>query len=469
MSKMKIQEINQKKNSYRSFLLLVTMSSHFLNPFMGSAINVALKQIGTDFSMSAVGLSWVTMSYLLSGAVFLVPFGKIGDMIGRRKIFLFGTLFFAITTLLCGFSTDASSLIIFRLLQGISSAMMISTNMALIISAFPPEKRGKVIGLNVTSVYVGSSVAPVIGGLLTDALGWRSIFYINGIAALCIAFLIIWKIPKEMPIPIKERFDFKGSLIYMLSISALMYGFSKLPSPHAITLTIAGVLGLLLFMRSQLKTETPMLNMRLFSQNRVFALSNLSALINYAATFAISFMLSLYLQYAKGMEAREAGMILIAQPTLMAIVASFSGRLSDKMNPRILAALGMGISTIGLFILSFISQETSIGYIIFGLIVLGFGFGLFSSPNTNVVMSSVDKKIYGTASAILATMRSTGMMFSMAIAALSMHLFLGNAKINIQNVPDFISSTKVVFVIFTLLCFVGVFLSLIKKKTTVHP
>ena len=445
------------------------MSSHFLNPFMGSAVNIALKQIGTDFSMSAVGLSWVTMSYLLSGAVFLVPFGKIGDMIGRRKIFLFGTLLFAITTLLCGFSTDASSLIVFRLLQGISSAMMISTNMALIISAFPPEERGKVIGLNVTSVYVGSSVAPVIGGLLTDALGWRSIFYINGIAALCIALLIIWKIPKELPNPIKERFDFKGSLIYMLSISALMYGFSKLPSPHAIGLTIAGVLGLLLFMRTQLKTETPVLNVRLFSQNRVFALSNLSALINYAATFAISFMLSLYLQYAKGMEAREAGMILIAQPTLMAIVASFSGRLSDKMNPRILAALGMGISTIGLLILSFISQETSIGYIIFGLIVLGFGFGLFSSPNTNVVMSSVDKKIYGTASAILATMRSTGMMFSMAIAALSMHLFLGNAKINIQNVPDFISSTKVVFVIFTLLCFGGVFLSLIKKKTTVHP
>ena len=469
MSKMKIQKTNSGKNANRSILLLATMSSHFLNPFMGSAVNIALKQIGTDFSMSAVGLSWVTMSYLLSGAVFLVPFGKIGDMIGRRKIFLFGTLLFAITTLLCGFSTDASSLIIFRLLQGISSAMMISTNMALIISAFPPEERGKVIGLNVTSVYVGSSVAPVIGGLLTDSMGWRSIFYINGIAALCIAWLIIWKIQKEMPNPIKERFDFKGSLIYMLSISALMYGFSKLPSPHAIALTIAGVLGLLLFMRSQLKTETPMLNMRLFSQNRVFALSNLSALINYAATFAISFMLSLYLQYAKGMEAREAGMILIAQPTLMAIVASFSGRLSDKMNPRILAALGMGISTIGLFILSFISQETSIGYIIFGLIVLGFGFGLFSSPNTNVVMSSVDKKIYGTASAILATMRSTGMMFSMAIAALSMHLFLGNAKINIQNVPDFISSTKVVFVIFTLLCFVGVFLSLIKKKTTVHP
>lgn len=457
--------INQNlgNNTNRTFLLVATMSSHFLNPFMGSAVNIALKQIGSDFSMSAVGLSWVTMSYLLSSAIFLVPFGKIGDMFGRRKIFLFGTLLFAITTLLCGFSTDASSLIVFRLLQGISSAMMISTNMALIISAFPPEERGKVIGLNVTSVYVGSSVAPVIGGLLTDSLGWRSIFYINGIAALFIALLIIWKIQKEIPNPIKERFDFRGSVIYMLSISSLMYGFSKLPSLHAIVLTLAGVLGLLLFIRTQLKTETPVLNVRLFSQNRVFALSNLSALINYAATFAISFMLSLFLQYAKGMEAREAGMILIAQPTLMAIVASFSGRLSDKMNPRILAALGMGISTLGLLILSFISQDTSIGYIIFGLIVLGFGFGLFSSPNTNVVMSSVDKKIYGTASATLATMRSTGMMFSMAIAALSMHLFLGNAKITVQNVPDFITSTQIVFIIFTILCFIGVFLSLSKN------
>lgn len=457
--------INQNlgNNTNRTFLLVATMSSHFLNPFMGSAVNIALKQIGSDFSMSAVGLSWVTMSYLLSSAIFLVPFGKIGDMVGRRKIFLYGTLLFAITTLLCGFSTDASSLIVFRLLQGISSAMMISTNMALIISAFPPEERGKVIGLNVTSVYVGSSVAPVIGGLLTDALGWRSIFYINGIGALLIALLIIWKIQKEIPNPIKERFDFRGSVIYMLSISSLMYGFSKLPSLHAIVLTLAGVLGLLLFIRTQLKTETPVLNVRLFSQNRVFALSNLSALINYAATFAISFMLSLFLQYAKGMEAREAGMILIAQPTLMAIVASFSGRLSDKMNPRILAALGMGISTLGLLILSFISQDTSIGYIIFGLIVLGFGFGLFSSPNTNVVMSSVDKKIYGTASATLATMRSTGMMFSMAIAALSMHLFLGNAKITVQNVPDFIISTQIVFIIFTILCFIGVFLSLSKN------
>lgn len=466
---MNLQQQQSGKNTNRTILLLLTMSSHFLNPFMGSAINVALKQIGLDFSMSAVGLSWISMSYLLSAAVFLVPFGKVGDMIGRRQIFFYGTILFAITSILCGFAKDAQLLIIFRLLQGISSAMMISTNMALIIAAYPPQDRGKVIGLNVTAVYVGSSIAPVIGGLLTDTLGWRSIFIIIGIAAIIIAFLIGTKIQKEEVKPEKEKFDIKGSLVYMFSISMLMYGFSKLPSLHAIILTILGILGFVLFIKMQLKTKNPVLNVKLFSQNRVFALSNFSAFINYAATFAISFMLSLYLQYAKGMEAREAGLILIAQPTLMAIVASFSGRLSDKKNPRHLAALGMGISMLGLFILTFINQDTTILYIIFGLIVLGFGFGLFSAPNTNVVMSSVDNKIYGIASATLATMRSTGMMFSMAIAALTMHIFLGDAKINIQNVPYFITSTKVVFIIFTILCFIGVFFSLAKKKMPQHP
>jgi len=214
----------------------------------------------------------------------------------------------------------------------------------------------------------------------------------------------------------------------------------------------------------ELKTTFPVLDMKLFSENRVFAFSNLSALINYAATFALSFMLSLYLQYVKGMEAREAGLILIAQPVMMAIMASFSGRLSDKKDARVIAAIGMGLSAIGLLILSFISADTSILYLVVGLVILGTGFGLFSSPNTNVIMSSVDKKVYGTASATLATMRNTGMMVSMAIASLTIHLMLGNAAIDQHNLPQFVLSTKIVFIIFTVLCFAGVFTSLRKNK-----
>lgn len=460
----KLQDKTPKKSL--NFLLIVTMSSHFLNPFMGSSINLALKQIGLDFSMSAVGLSWVTMSYLLSSAILLVPFGKLGDLYGRRKMLLIGIIGFAITTLMCSLSFDPISLISFRLLQGVFSAMMVSNNMALIISTYPPEQRGKVIGLNVSAVYVGSSLAPIIGGLLTDSLGWRSIFYIISFLSLLISIVIVTKVPKEQISKVKEKFDYLGSMVFMIAISMLMYGFSKLPIPSAIILTALGMIGLILFVWIELKVTHPVLDVRIFSQNRVFALSNISALINYSSTFALTFMLSLYLQFVLGLNAHKAGMILIAQPAMMAIVASFSGRLSDKKNPRFLAAAGMTICMIGLFILSFIHQGTSLTFIVIGLTILGFGFGLFSSPNTNVVMSSVDKKIYGTASATLATMRSTGMMFSMAIASLSMHLFLGNQKINPSNIPDFINSTKIVFIIFTILSFLGVFLSLAKRKVT---
>lgn len=448
---------------------MVTMSSHFLNPFMGSSINLALKQIGVEFSMSAVGLSWISMSYLLSSAIFLVPFGKLGDLYGRRKILIIGLIGFSVTTLLCSLAFSPITLITFRLLQGIFSAMMVSNNMALIISSYPPEQRGKVIGLNVSSVYVGSSLAPIIGGFLTDTLGWRSIFYIISVLSLMITIVLMTKVPKEKSTEVKERFDYWGSAIFMIAISFLMYGFSKLPVPNAIVLTLLGLIGLGVFVWVELKTETPVLNVRLFAENRVFTLSNISALINYASTFAITFMLSLYLQFVMGLDAYKAGLVLIAQPVMMALVASFSGRLSDRKNPRYLAAIGMAISMLGLFTLTFIHQNSSLLFIVIGLAVLGFGFGLFSSPNTNVVMSSVDKKIYGTASAILATMRSTGMMFSMAIASLSMHLFLGNQKINPTNMSDFMNSTRTVFIIFSILSFIGVFFSLAKRKVQNNP
>jgi EmrB/QacA subfamily drug resistance transporter len=448
----------------KTILLVATMATHFFNPFMGAAVNVALKKIGTEFSMSAVGLSWVSMSYLLASVIFLVPFGKLGDTWGRTRMFLYGTIFFAITTLSCAFVTDSTLLITMRFMQGIASAMMTATLMALVISAFPPEKRGKVIGLNVSAVYIGSSLAPMVGGFITDALNWRSLFIINASASTLIAILIIWKLNKEWSETVKEKFDFKGTLLYMISISMLMYGCSKIPELYAVILTLAGLAGLFVFAKVELKTQFPVLNIRLFTENRVFALSNLSALINYAATFSMSFMLSLYLQYVKGMQAREAGLVLVAQPIIMAIVASFSGRLSDKKNPRILAALGMGISAFGLLILSFISSDTTTIYILGGLMVLGIGFGLFSSPNTNVVLGSVDKRVYGTASAILGTMRSTGMMFSMAIASLTIHWFLGKSQINVNNLPQFITSTKIVFAVFTILCFIGVYTSLVKAK-----
>jgi len=458
--------LENKDNSQlnKAVLLAVTMTSNFFNPLMGAAVNVALPNIGIEFSLDAVMLSWITMAYLLASAVFLVPLGKIGDMWGRKKMFLLGNIFFGLATILCAAADSGYSLIIGRLLQGVGSAMMFSTSMAIVISAFPVSERGKVIGLNVSAVYVGLSVSPILGGVLTQTLGWRSLFIINAVVSLLVSIAIIIKIKAEWKENENDKFDWFGAIIYIPSMTALMFGFSKLPTPLATFFTAAGIVGLIIFVMMELKHPFPLLNMKLFFENRVFGSSNLSAFINYAATFAVSFILSLYLQYSKHLSPKDAGMILIAQPVLMAVTAIFSGRLSDKISPRLLASSGMAICVVGMALLSFIEADTSYIYLITALGILGFGFGLFSSPNTNMVMSSVTRNYYGIASATLSTIRAHGMMFSMAIASLSIHLFVGNQKINDLNVGSFIHSSKFVFVIFTILCVAGIFLSFISVK-----
>jgi len=459
MNSLKNNEVN------KIVLLAVTMTSNFFNPLMGAAVNIALPDISKEYSLDAVAMSWITMSFLLASAIFLLPFGKIADMLGRKKIFLYGNIIFLIATLMCAFSYSGYSLIFSRIMQGIGSAMLFSTTMAIVISAFPANERGKVIGLNVAAVYVGLSVAPILGGFLTQTLGWRSLFFLNAIVSFFIIIAIVFKIKAEWIEAKNEKFDWLGTLIYMPSMAALMYGFSKLPTPIGIFFTVSGLVGMIAFIMAEFKSPFPVLNMKLFFENKIFASSNLSAFINYAATFAVSFVLSLYLQYARHLSPKEAGMVLITQPILMALVAIFSGRLSDKVNPRWLASSGMLISVAGLFMLAFIEKETSNSYIVVALAILGFGFGLFSAPNTNMIMSSVEKKFYGIASATVSTMRSTGMMFSMAIASLSVHLFVGEHKISDANIESFIHSSKVIFIVFTLLCIIGVFSSFVGKKT----
>jgi MFS family permease len=229
-------------------------------------------------------------------------------------------------------------------------------------------------------------------------------------------------------------------------------------------LTVLGLAGFLAFIYIELKLAYPVMNIHLFKNNRVFAFSNLAALINYAATFAITFILSLYLQYIKGLTPKEAGTLLVTQPLVMMVVASFSGRMSDRHDPRILSSTGMAVITVGLIFLSFLDDATVTMYIIGSLVILGTGFGLFSSPNTNSIMSAVEKKFLGVASATVGTMRLTGQMVSMGIATMVMNVFIGNAKIIPSNHYLFIHSTRVIFVLFSFLCFIGVFASLARGK-----
>jgi MFS family permease len=261
-----------------------------------------------------------------------------------------------------------------------------------------------------------------------------------------------------------EKFDLSGSVIYGLSLPALMYGFTLLPATSGVWLTLIGLLGLVAFVRWEIGRESPVLDMNLFKGNTVFAFSSLAALINYAATFGVGFLLSLYLQYTKGLTPQQAGTILICQPIVMALCSPIAGRLSDKIEPRVVASIGMGFTMIALFLFSFLTQDTNIGFVIVSLIVIGFGLALFSSPNTNAIMSSVEKRSYGVAAATVGTMRLTGQMLSMGIAMLVFAVYIGRAEITPENYPAFLRSAKTAFTIFTVVCFGGIFASLARGK-----
>jgi len=458
--------MKERSPATKRLILLSIVITSFINPFLGAAINIALPAISAEFSLGAVGMSWVSMAFLLSSAVFLVPLGKLADIRGRKRIFFLGNLIITISSLLCALSPSGALLITFRVIQGIGSAMVFGTGIAIITSVYPPGERGKAIGITVTSVYIGLSLAPFLGGILTQYLGWRSIFYAT-IPFEVLVLWIIWRyIREEWADARGEKFDWPGSIVYLFSMSAFMFGFSKLPETSAIILATAGLFGLVGFVVLEIKVKYPVFNIRLLASNRLFAFSNLAALINYATTFAITFLLSLYLQYILGLSPRDAGMILITQPVLMAIVASISGRLSDRYDPRILASAGMGIITGGLIMLSFLSANSSLSYLVVILAIVGFGFGMFSSPNTNAIMGSVDKKYLGIASATVGTMRLTGQMMSMGIATLILQLFIGNSPISLQNSAEFLSSMRTTFVVFVVLCIVGLFASLARGRSS---
>jgi len=449
----------------RRLILLLIVITSFINPFLGAAINIALPTIGDEFGLGAIGMSWIAMAFLLSSAVFLVPLGKLADIRGRKLVFLVGNLIIAFSSIFCALSSSGGMLITFRAIQGIGSAMVFGTGVAIITSVYPPNQRGKAIGITVTSVYIGLSLAPFLGGMLTQYLGWRSIFYITIPFELLVLWMTWRYIKEEWADARGEKFDLTGSIIYVLAMSAFMFGFSKLPDPPAIVLAAAGVMGLLFFVIKEQKTTSPVFNIDLFGSNRLFAFSNLAALINYATTYAITFLLSLYLQYILQLSPRDAGLVLITQPVIMALVASISGRLSDRYDPRILSSVGMAVIVGGLVMLTQLTAQTRITYLVVNLAIVGFGFGMFSSPNTNAIMGSVDKKYLGIASATVGTMRLTGQMISMGVATLILQLYIGNDPISTHHSAGFLASMRTTFLIFVVLCTLGVFASLARGKT----
>jgi EmrB/QacA subfamily drug resistance transporter len=440
---------------------MVVCTAHFLMPFMMSAVGVALPAIGRDFDASAMQLGLVETTYVLSASIFLLAMGRLGDIHGRRRIFQYGIVVFTLAGGLLSQAWSIESMIAMRFFQGMGGSMVMATTFAIVVSVFPPEERGKALGVAVASVYAGISCGPFFGGALVNAFGWRSIFYL-AVPLGIITFATSWaKLRGEWAESRGEPFDWRGSLVYAAAILLLITGASNLDQGlWAWGVAIAGVAGICHFLILESRTDYPVLNVSLLRDNRVFAFSNLAALLNYAATFGVTFFLSLYLQFVKGLNPREAGTILIIQPLMQAIFSPLCGRIADRFSAPGVATLGMALCAIGLGLAATITAASSITLIAIVLMTLGLGFALFSSPNISVIMGSIPKRYLGVASGLNSTMRTLGMMASMTVITVIFSIFMAGHAVTAETQVQFLTSMRTALITFSALCLVGIFFSL---------
>jgi len=338
---------------------------------------------------------------------------------------------------------------------------MFSTSVAMVTLAYPPHRRGWAMGISVSAAYLGQTTGPILGGIIVHNVGWRSLFLVAGCFALfnlCLDLSLLrraeWR--EERP----ERFDRTGSLVYAAALTLFLAGLSWLPVPWGIALTGLGFVGLLFFGWWESRVASPVLPLRLFATNRTLTFSGLTALISYSSVWGMTFLMSLYLQFVRRLNPQTAGLVLIAGVALQCLTSPIGGRLSDYIQPRWVASLGMALCTVGLFLLSLLGWQTPYWYIITALCLLGLGYALFSGPNQSAIMGSVERRYLGFASAAISTLRTVGQATSIALATLLMALIVGRQDIQPQDYPAVLTAVRLIFGLFTGLCAVGIVTSL---------
>ena len=444
----------------RTAALAAASVASFLVPLMMSAVAITLPVVQIELGATAVELSWVAGSYILALAAILLPIGRLADIEGRRKTFVRGTAVFIAFSLSSSLAWSVSSLVVLRVLQGVGAAMILATAVAIVTEVYPRSERGRAMGVLVACVYLGLSVGPLVGGMMTNLAGWRSVFFLSLPPGL-LAWVMARRIEGEWHPARGERFDLPGSLFYALFVICFVKGLTGLAEPRQglPLLGAAAVLGAFFVIRSR-RTPHPLVDLSLFTANRVFLLSSLATLINYAGTFAVGFLLSLYLQVVKGFSPMHAGLLLVVQPVVQSLLSPVAGALSDRFDAGRLASLGMGLCALGLWLLYGVDAATGLWEIGAILALLGLGFACFSSPNMSVVMGSVEPRHYSIASSLVATMRTFGMSLSMGISAVVFGFLLQDRQIAAQTVPEFLASMRIIFGLCAGLCVVGVFCSL---------
>ncbi len=433
-------------------------------PMMLSASNAALPVIGDSLQLSAVVLSWIPMAFLMTSAMCVLVAGRLADLFGRKKIFLIGTFCIIASSLLAAFSVDAVSLITARSLQGVSAALNYSTQVALISSVMPAAIRGRAIAWAITCVYIGLASGPVLGGLALDWINWRAVFLIQIPLSLAALIIGVCRVKEDWFGNREGGVDIEGAFYYALGIATICVAVSQLPDLRALFIFIAGLVILALFIKRSLRKSHPLWDLKLFFSNRIFSFSCLAAFIIYSATYANVVLVSLYLQYLQNFSASAAGAVMMVQPLVMALFSPFAARLAEKFEPRIVASFGMGLTGLSLLLLSTIDQGSSLWAIILPLMLTGFGFSLFSSPNVNAIMGAVSPKFFGSASATVAMMRILGQLSSMILVALCIAFVLGPVQISSTHFEALNRAIQLCFLLAAGLCVPGLISSMVRGR-----
>ncbi|MHA1686688.1 MAG: MFS transporter [Candidatus Heimdallarchaeaceae archaeon] len=413
-----------------SILFIVAVSS-LITAFNSSALNVAIPDISRTLNLSAQQQNMIATLYVLAAAMFLVPFGKLSDIYGKKLFFIFGILLFSISSLIIGLSSDVVTFLMFRFVQGVGTSAIFATSLAILSFTFPSHRRGLVLGINVTGVYLGLSSGPLAGGFLTEKLSWESIFFLTAITAMVLFIISIWVLRDDRTKKIKMSFDYIGTILYPLTLFFLLFGFRLLPKYTGYLLIGSSVISGTIFVFIETKQKEPLLNVQIFTYSRFFSFSNFTALTFYVATTTVGYLLSLYFQYIRGLTPSIVGLILLAQPLCQAITSPFAGRLSDIFKQKAIVSIGVSLVVSSLIAYTILLRyEVEYWIIIIILCISGCGYGLFSSPNSNAIMSSIEKSDYGLASALVGTMRTIGQTLSFGVVTLISAIIIGNMSVN---------------------------------------
>ncbi len=419
----------QQNPTARLLVLINICIGGFLAPLSLSATLVAVPAIALDLHANAVYASWIPTSFLLSNLITLLPAGRLSDSYGRKRFYILGTSVFLLSSILAGIADSIEMLLVFRVIQGMGAAMFFSTSMAIVGSVYNGNGRGAALGWMVASVYTGLTCGPLLGGWLTEHFGWHSVFLFQVPLSLITILLSVFKMRGEWRSQDPVKLDWWGSLLLAIWVLSIFVGMTNLPQPAALVCLAAGILFLLLFIRRSNVAANPVIRLKLVWQNHNLSRSLMSAVCMYSANYGLMFLLGLYLQYNRGLSPSDAGKMLMLQAVVMAVVAPVAGRLSDRYSARNLATGGCIMAALGTLMLVFVDQERSLTYIGSALMILGLGFGLFSTPNSNSIFGSVAETKLGIVSALLNLARMMGQMLGMIIITLLISLLIGKTKI----------------------------------------